>query len=82
MKFIGLTAKIFIKIEDSKTSFAVFLDSLCILVKGKELKELMEASKENNLPVSCQEYADNGEHQDGSYRVQPDTNLSRNCFKT
>ena len=40
--------------------------------KDKELEELIEASNEDILfPVSCQEYADNGETKNGSYRVQP-----------
>ena len=49
-----------------------------ILNKDKELEELIEASKNDvYFPVSCQEYADNGATQNGSYRVQPNTNISR-----
>ena len=50
----------------------------CIPNKDKELEELIEASKNDvYFPVSCQEYADNGAVQNGSYRVQPNTNISR-----
>ena len=46
--------------------------------KDKELEELIEASKNDvYFPVSCQEYADNGSVQNGSYRVQPNANISR-----
>ena len=51
-------------------------------MKDQELEELIEASKENNVRVSCQEYADNGETHNGSYRVQPDSNLSRKYIQT
>ena len=44
----------------------------------QELEELIEASKKDiYFPVSCQEYADNGATQNGSYRVQPNANISR-----
>ena len=52
-----------------------------IPVKDQELEELLEASKKNiYFPVSCQEYADNGAIKNGSYRVQPNTNISRKCI--
>ena len=47
-------------------------------LKDQELEELLEASKKDvDFPVSCQEYADNGATQNGSYRVQPDKNIPR-----
>ena len=46
--------------------------------KDQELAELIKASNNDiYLPVSCQEYADNGQTRNGSYRVQPNTNISR-----
>jgi len=48
--------------------------------KDKELEELLEVSNENvQFPVSCQEYADNGVTENGTYRVQPNSNISRKC---
>ena len=47
-------------------------------LKDQELEELLETSKKDvDFPVSCQEYADNGATQNGSYRVQPNKNISR-----
>ena len=52
-------------------------------MKDQELEELIEASKKNiDVPVSCQEYADNGVFQNGSYRVQPNKNISRKFILT
>ena len=50
-----------------------------ILVQDKELEELLLADPNSGVyfPVSCQEYADNGATQNGSYRVQPNANISR-----
>ena len=48
--------------------------------KGEELAELLEASKKT-IPVSCQEYADNGATRNGSYIVQPSKNISRKYFE-
>ena len=49
-----------------------------IPLQDQELEELIEVSKKNiYFPVSCQEYADNGAGKNGSYRVQPNTNISR-----
>ena len=54
------------------------MQDLPTLNQEKELEELIEASKNDvYFPVSCQEYADNGATQNGSYRVQPNTNVSR-----
>ena len=51
---------------------------LLIPLEEQELEELIEASKNDiYFPVSCQEYSDNGATQNGSYRVQPNTNISR-----
>ena len=49
--------------------------------KDQELEKLIEASKKNiYFPVSCQEYADTGTTQNGSYRVQPNQNITRKCI--
>ena len=50
-----------------------------IPVTDKELEELLLADPNSSVyfPVSCQEYADNGATQNGSYRVQPNANISR-----
>ena len=50
-----------------------------IPVPDKELEELLLADPNSGVyfPVSCQEYADNGATQNGSYRVQPNANISR-----
>ena len=46
--------------------------------KDKELEELIKAVNDDvYFPVSCQEYADLGASQNGSYRVQPNANISR-----
>ena len=52
---------------------------LRILVQDKELEELLLADPNSGVyfPVSCQEYADTGATQNGSYRVQPNANISR-----
>ena len=60
-----------------------FMLDFCIPNKDKELEELIEASKNDiYFPISCQEYADNGATQNGSYRVQPNTNISRKYIDT
>ena len=70
--------KIFIKARDSKSFSGSSKFDLGSPWKDKELEELIEASKNDvYFPVSCQEYADNGATQNGSYRVQPNTNISR-----
>ena len=51
-------------------------------MQDQELEELIKMSKENDIRVSCQEYADNGETHNGSYRVQPYSNLSRKYIQT
>ena len=53
--------------------------SLWILVSDKELEELLlvDTNTVAYFPVSCQEYADNGASQNGSYRVQPNSNIPR-----
>ena len=52
-------------------------------LKDQELEELLESAKKNvYFPVSCQEYADSGSTQNGSYRVQPNTNISRKYIGT
>ena len=54
-----------------------------ISFKDQELEELIQASKNDiYFPVSCQEYADNGALKNGSYRVQPNTNISRKYIDT
>ena len=70
--------KIFTKTRDLKTIKKYSTLDFCIPNKDKELEELIEASKNDvYFPVSCQEYADNGATQNGSYRVQPNTNIAR-----
>ena len=50
-------------------------------MKDKELEKLFEVSNADvQLPVSCQEYADNGVIENGTYRVQPNSNISRKCY--
>ena len=75
--------KIFIKTRDPRTVVKYSDISFWIPRKDKELEELIEASKNDiYFPVSCQEYADNGATQNGSYRVQPNKNISRKCIDT
>ena len=63
---------------DTKTIRKYSMLDFSIPNKEKELEELIEASKNDiYFPISCQEYADNGATQNGSYRVQPNTNISR-----
>ena len=63
---------------DPKTIRKYSMLDFSIPNKEKELEELIEASKNDiYFPVSCQEYANNGATQNGSYRVQPNTNISR-----
>ena len=70
--------KIFTKTRDPQTDVKYSATVFWIPNQDKELEELIEASKNNvYFPVSCQEYADNGATQNGSYRVQPNTNISR-----
>ena len=82
-----LKLKIFIKTRDRLTTATKPLTRNSATVfwipnKDKELEELIEAYKNDvYFPVSCQEYADSGSTQNGSYRVQPNTNISRKCIK-
>ena len=50
-----------------------------MLASDKELEELLLSDTKTVVyfPVSCQEYADNGATQNGSYRVQPNSNIPR-----
>ena len=77
--------KIFIKNRDShaaglfKRLYTSDFRHFWISFQDKELEELLLADPNSGVyfPVSCQEYADNGASQNGSYRVQPDANLTR-----
>ena len=75
--------KIFIKTRDPQIVSKQFDPNQSAIAfwipnKDKELEELIEAYKNDvYFPVSCQEYADSGTTQNGSYRIQPNTNISR-----
>ena len=49
--------------------------------QDNELEELLKVEEDSYFPVSCQEYADNGVINNGSYRVQPNVNISRYFIK-
>ena len=78
MSLKKLKLKIFIKTRDQQTFVKYSAIVFWIPNQDQELEELIEASKNDvYFPVSCQEYADDGATQNGSYRIQPNTNISR-----